>query len=284
MGSARFSARESWQRAVFFTLLMFACQGGVLLFFLPVISGRFGLGLALLIAVLSLLCWAALVLLLIKYKRRILPINERIEGLIHERPPLFPPRSIVKICREIDMIERNIGSVQKKSRAAGDYIRILNKNKGKNSAGGLVEKQKEYGKYFDAAYAEYSSLDLNMRFQFYLSLVKEIILPGDLIHRLDIEKFIEALKADLKFRMNALMAYKEPGTEDAAEPVPIDFTGLKKTAKAIRETIPRITSYLISAQSSKTIAGTSPIDEQNCWTYTPKGDTTLKRPLNILNT
>jgi hypothetical protein len=250
-------SRKNWRRLAAFTLFMFVCHGGALLVFLPRILGRFGIGPVFVIAVFSLLCWTALVLLLLQYKQRILPINETIEALIHDRPPLFPPQSIVKICRELRRIGENICSIQKKSRAAGDYIRILGKNKGGNGAGGLIEKQKEYSKYFNNAYAEYGSLDLNIRFQFYISLVKEIIIPEEVIHRLDIERFIEALKTDLKSRLDVLMAYN-PGTEDAT-----DFSGIKKTVKVIQETIPRIASYLISAQSSNTIAGTSPLDEQN---------------------
>jgi hypothetical protein len=249
---------KSWGRAVSLTLVMFFCHGGALLLFLPGIAGRFGMGSALMLALPSLACWIALVFLLVTYKRHILPVNRRIEELIHDKPPLFPPKSIVKIYREISAIEDNIYSIQDRSRAVDDYIRILKKNKGGSGAGGLIEKQREYGKYFDAAYAEYGSLDLNMSFQFYISLIKEIIMPGEIIHRLDIEGFIETLRADLKFRMNVLMAYKDPDAGDA-----MDFTGPQETMAAIEKTIPRITTYLISAQSSKTIAGTSPLDEQN---------------------
>ncbi|MFP3090975.1 hypothetical protein LQZ21_11690 [Treponema sp. TIM-1] len=252
------AVRESWDKAVAFTVFMFICHGGALLFSLPRIFSNLGIGPFLMMIIPSLACWIALPLLLVKYKKHLFPINEKIEKLILNKPPFFPPKSVVAIYQKINLIEDHIRSIQERSKAANNYIRLLNEHKGVPGAEGLIEKQKEYDKYFGANYAEYCSLNLHIRFQFYVMLIKEIILPGKILHNLDIERFIEAVKTDLRSRMKDLTDNKNP---DAAGTM--EFIELNESMKAIEKKISHITSDLISAQSSEIIAGTSPIDEKN---------------------
>ncbi|MDR2740076.1 MAG: hypothetical protein LBB68_09650 [Treponema sp.] len=251
------AVREGWDKAAAFTVFMFICHGGALLFFLPAIFTSIGIGPALAILVLSSSCWAALLLLLIQYKKRVFPVNIQIEKVIHNKPLSFPPKPIVEMYRKIKIIEGNIRSLQEISKATKNYIRVLSRSKGVPGTGSLMEKQKEYDKYFDANYAEYCSLDLHIRFQFYVTLIKEVLIPGGMIPKLNIEGFIEAVKTDLRSRMKILVEGNDPGTDGAVE-----FAGLDESMKVIEKKILRITSYLISTQSSETIAGTSPVEEK----------------------
>jgi hypothetical protein len=227
----------------------------------------------------SAACWIALILLLINYKKHIIPLNEKIESLVHEKPPFFPPKSLVTIHQKIKMIDDTIRAIKEKSKAANDYIGMLNKNKEDPNVKSLIEKQKEYHNYFEAHYAEYCSLDLNMRFQFYITLVRDVIIAEKMIHNLNIKEFIDAIKAELKSRINFLTDNKNPdagGGREFAEPQGSPnppqgspagtdswvWTLRRESMQAVEKKITHITSYLISAQSSETIAGISPIDEK----------------------
>ena len=160
---------------------------------------------------------------------------------------------------------------------------MLKKNAGDSGAKRLLEKYRAYDSYFDEYYAGSGQAYLNMRFQFCVSLIKEILIPRGNIHALDIEQFIKAVKAELTAARSLLTdnaffdrgpaadaakgaAQKEaPEGEEAPERDSNDgmvLDGIAKTMKAIDGKIRQLTTYLIAVQSQKTIGGTSPLDEK----------------------
>ncbi|MDR3173604.1 MAG: DUF4149 domain-containing protein [Treponema sp.] len=273
--------QKRWTAVVVLALCMFVCHLGALLGFLPGILQVFPAALALLAA--SLACWGLLSLLLVRYRKDYYPISQKIEELIHDTAPFFPPKSILTVYREMKAIEGSIRAIREKNKAAGDYIRLLKKNTGDPAAKSLLSKYKEYNKYFESHYAGCCSAYLNKRFELYIILIKEILLPGKKIHTLDIEGFINSIKDDLNSaryiltdkaypaRTSAGKTTKPAGPEkpparsksgkpdDTADDMVLDK--IAETAAALEKKIPQLTVYLITAQSSKTIAGTSPLTD-----------------------
>jgi hypothetical protein len=189
---------------------------------------------------------------------------------------------MVTIYHKMEAIDEAVCSIREKNRITNGYIRMLKKNAGDPGTKNLLEKQEEYDKYFNDHYAACCSAYLNVRFQFYIALIKEILIPGGKVYSLDIERFIDTIKDDLKSirRMMTDDAFsdraraidggvesegrgKPParGKSDNSNDAVTNEIG--KTMAAINRKIPQITSCLITVQSHKTIAGTSPIDERN---------------------
>lgn len=276
---------KRWIKVIVFTVGMFACHLGALLVFTSGILQGFGRPAVLMLLVPSLVCWGLLFLLLMRYKKYRYPVSQRIEALMHDQAPLFPPQSMVTMYHEIKAIEKNIRLIREKNKAAADYIRLLKKNAEDPAAKRLLDKYKEYNTYFNGYYAGCCSAYLNKRFQFYMALIKEILLPGEKIHTLDIERFIDTIKADLDsahciltdhtcfdkihtLKTVELTGPGEPpvrGTSNRNNGASGDmiFDEIAKTMADLNKKIPLITVCLISAQSHKTIAGISPVDEKN---------------------
>jgi hypothetical protein len=197
---------------------------------------------------------------------------------------------MLTVYREMTAIEESIRTIKEKNKATGDYIRLLKKNTAAPAAKSLLKKYKEYNEYFNSHYAGCCSAYLNKRFQLYIILIKEILLSGEKIHTLNIERFIDLMKVDLNSARyiltdkayprgtNAAKIEKpaEPGKppargksgkpDAAADDTAGDIVSDKitETMAALEKKISRLTVCLITAQSSKTIAGVSPVtDGQN---------------------
>jgi hypothetical protein len=260
---------------------LFACHLGLLFAFAPGILQGLGIAAFLVLLIPSWACWSLLFVLLARYKKRHYPVSQEIERLTHDKAPFFPPEPMVTIYREMKAIEEAVRSIREKNRITNGYIRLLKKNAGDPGAKILLEKQEEYDKYFNDHYAACCSAYLNVRFQFYITLIKEILIPGGRVYSLDIERFIDSIKDDLKSLRCMMTDNPSPGKARAMEGAEhgergkppargksdngndtvLNETG--KTMAAINRKIRQITTYLIALQSHKTIAGTSPIDERN---------------------
>ncbi|MDR0670553.1 MAG: hypothetical protein LBF95_10775 [Treponema sp.] len=283
-----------WTRTVTAAVCIAACYILMFLVFVPRILHAFGTAAVLVLAIPSFVCWTLLFLSLAGYKKYHYPVRTKVENLIHfgatpvsrgtrgpaaggGKAPFFLPKSLVKIYREINGLEGLICSIGEKNRITNDYIRMLKKNTGDSGAKRLLEKYRAYDTYFDEYYAGCCSAYLNMRFQFCVNLIKEILIPRGNMHALDIEQFIKAVKADLAAARSMLTdnaffdrgpametakgtAQKKSPEQDANDGVILDEIG--KTMKAIDGKIQHITTYLITAQSQETIGGTSPVDEK----------------------
>ena len=152
---------------------------------------------------------------------------------------------------------------------------MLKKNAGDSDAKRLLEKYRAYDTYFDEYYAGCCSAYLNMRFQFCVSLIKELLIPRRNIHTLDIEQFIKVIKAELTAARSMLMdnsffdrgpameaakgtaQKKAPAQGELEREEPpeqgsndnVILNGIGKTMKAIDRKIRYLTTYLIAVQS-----------------------------------
>jgi hypothetical protein len=276
--------KKRWTVLVVSALCIFVCHLGVLLGFMPGILRAFPAAAALPAA--SLVSWGLLAVLLMRYRTYHYPISQKIENLTRGAAPFFLPKSMLTVYREMQTIEGSIQGIREKNKATGDYIRLLKKNPGDPAAKSLLNKYKEYSEFFNNHYADCCSAYLNKRFQFYIILIKEILLPGNKIHTLDIEGFIDSIKGDLNSARYMLTDKAYPGGTGAAKitkpPEPkkppasdkpdkdgdmaddtafdIVSDSIAETMAALKKEISRLTVYLITVQSSKTIAGASPID------------------------
>jgi hypothetical protein len=132
------------------------------------------------------------------YKKHIKPINERIEAIIHGKSTFFPPVSVLTMHKNIKKAGKRIVLIRKKMTKTIDYITMLAHNKKDDAINGMIAKQNEYYNYFFNCYDNYCSLYLEMRFQFYMSIMKDVIIAAKKISRIDIKRFIDTIKTDIK--------------------------------------------------------------------------------------
>jgi hypothetical protein len=158
--------------------------------------------------------------------------------------------------------------LREKSKTAHAYIKLLYKHREAPGADTLLDRQKEYDKYFDASYADYCSVYLHIRFQFYVTLIRDMLIPEGKLYSLDIERFINLIKDDLQAARHILDdSNKAPASGKADKNGPAAdkayLAALDAAAKILDKKISRITTDLIALQSNQTIAGTSPLDEKS---------------------
>jgi hypothetical protein len=132
------------------------------------------------------------------YNKHIKPVNEIIETLIHDKPPSFPPKPVLAMYKNMKTAGERVASIRKKMTKTIDYIALLSHNKNDNAINGMIAKQNEYYTYFFNYYDNYCSLYLDMRFQFYMTVMKEVLLSSKKIYKIDIRRFIDTIKTDIK--------------------------------------------------------------------------------------
>jgi hypothetical protein len=210
--------------------------------------------------------------------------------------PIFPSKSIAVICRKTNAVGEKIVSLRTKIKKTGEYIALLDDHKQDSLAAGMVNRQKEYYRYFVKYYDSYCSLYLGIRFQFYLELIKTLSASKKKIHNLNIKQFTDTIREDIRstvciltnetlfdrcFTNNNTLPYMSNRigfiVYDNNDPIAIKTEWVKdgrsgksitleETARQI-ETIngkmPQVTAYLIALQSDAIIGGVSPIAEEN---------------------
>jgi hypothetical protein len=254
--------RRRWIGIVALVLCMAASHMGAFAAFMPGILRRFGTAIVLMICIPSVACWGLLLVLLVRYKRRWYPVGQTMENLIHGKTPFFPPKSMVTIYRGMKTMEEAVRSIREKNRMTNDYIRMLGKNAGDPGAKRLLEKHEAYNAFFNDHYADCCSAYLNMRFRFYITLIRDILMPGGTIHTLDIERFVDSMKEDLASARNMLTDNPRSGKKNGGASDAVSGK-VAETMAALENRFPRITTWLIAVQSHKIIAGVSPVDEKN---------------------
>jgi hypothetical protein len=154
-----------------------------------------------LIAVIALfpaVCLFFCLILKKKHNKRIKPVNEIIETIIHDKSPFLPPKSVLAMYENIKAAGERIALVRKKMTKIIDYIALLSHNKKDDAINGMISKQNEYYNYFFNYYDNYCSLYLDMRFQFYMAVMRDILIPSKKIYKIDIRRFIDTIKTDIK--------------------------------------------------------------------------------------
>jgi hypothetical protein len=132
------------------------------------------------------------------YIKHIKPVNKSIEAIIHDKPALFPPKSVLAMYKNIQATGGKITLIRKRMKKTTDYIAMLAYDKKDDAINDILSKQNEYYKYFFKYYDNYCSLYLDMRFQFYMTVMKDVLIAIQKIHTLDVKRFIETIKADIK--------------------------------------------------------------------------------------
>jgi hypothetical protein len=154
-----------------------------------------------LIAVIALFPAAVLIFCWIlerKYKKHSKPVNKIIEAIIHDKPPFFPPKSVLAMYTDVKTAGKRIAVIRKKMAKTIDYIALLSHNKKDGATNGMISQQNEYYKYFLNYYDNYCSLYLDMRFQFYMVVMRDVLISRKKIHTIDIRRFIDTMKTDIK--------------------------------------------------------------------------------------
>jgi hypothetical protein len=211
-------------------------------------------------------------------------IQNKIKKIMQEKPPFILPKSIRIIQKNLNMIEKKMVLIRSKINKIGGYINMLNIDKKDDKTNNIISKQKEYYEYIGKYYDDYCSLYLETRFQFYMALIKDILIAKSKIHDITISRFIEIINNDMEFTKHTLIYDKDfdryfisIGDIDAVKffiQFSIEsekeefgdnnqFPNLNKSMEAIKKLIPNVTAYLITVQSHKIIGDTSPIDEEN---------------------
>ncbi|MDR0719422.1 MAG: hypothetical protein LBF78_07275 [Treponema sp.] len=133
-----------------------------------------------------------------KYRKRIAPVNEIIEAIVHDKPAFFPPKSVLAMYNDTKAAGKKVVQIRKRMIKTKDYIIMLDHEKKDDTINGIISKQDEYLKYFFAYYDDYCALYLNMRFQFYMAVIRDVLLAMGKIYKADIRHFIDTVKMDIK--------------------------------------------------------------------------------------
>jgi hypothetical protein len=229
-------------------------------------------------------------------KKNIYSVKEKGESILNNELPIFLPKSMALICRNTKAVGEKIVSLRTKIRKTGEYIAMLDGHKQDSLAADMVDRQKEYYRYFVKYYDSYCSLYLGMRFQFYMELTKTLSASKKKIHKLDIKQFTDTIREDIRstlciltndalfdrfFTNNNTLPYMSNSlgftAYDNNDPIAIktgwakgrrdgSIITLKETARqieAINGKILQVTAHLIALQSDAIIGGVSPIAEEN---------------------
>jgi hypothetical protein len=91
-----------------------------------------------------------------------------------------------------------VALIQKRMNQITDYIAMLEPDPENDTINDMISKQNEYYNYFFNYYDNYCSLYLNIRFQFYMAVMKDIVIAGKKTHKIDIKHFIDTMKDDIE--------------------------------------------------------------------------------------
>jgi hypothetical protein len=228
-------------------------------------------------------------------KKNMYSVKEKRERILNDKLPIVHSISITAICRNTKAVGEKIVLLRAKIKKTGEYIAMLDEHKQDSLAADMMNKQKEYYRYFVKYYDSYCSLYLGMRFQFYMEQIKTLSASKKKIHKLDIKQFTDTKREDMRSTVCILMndaLLDKYFANTAALPSmsnPLDFivyddngiaieTGwaiegkddgiirLEETAKQIETIngkIPQVTARLIALQSDTIIGGVSPVIEEN---------------------
>jgi hypothetical protein len=199
-------------------LVLYVAIAGPL--FLSFSLGDFGKGIPLttVIVTFPVVCLTASWILEKKYQKHIKPVNERIKTLIHDKPPLFPPKSVLVMYKDIKAAGERIALIRKRMTKTLDYIAMLAHDRKNGSINGMISKQNDYYNYLFNYYDTYCSLYLEMRFQFYMAVTRDVLIAVKKIYTIDIKRFVDTMKTDIKCMGYTLDSKyylaKRPGTSD----------------------------------------------------------------------
>jgi hypothetical protein len=153
------------------------------------------------IAILPVLCLLVWWILAKKYKKQIEPVNKTnktIEAIIHDKPAPFPPKSVLTMHKDIMAVGKKIALIRKRITKTLDYISMLAQGKKDDATNSMIAKQNKYYNYFSNYYDNYCSLYLDMRFQFYMAIIRDILVATKKIYMINIKHFIDTVKTDIK--------------------------------------------------------------------------------------
>jgi hypothetical protein len=170
-------------------------------FVMPVAIGITGTKAVPLVAVMAFfpaVCFFFCLILGKEYNKHLGPVNKAIGTLIHDKPPFFPPRPVLAMYKNIKAAGERIAAIRKKMAKTADYIALLSHDRKDDAINGMISKQNEYYRYFFNYYDNYCSLYLDMRFQFYMAVTRDVLLSSKRIYRIDIRRFVDTMKTDIK--------------------------------------------------------------------------------------
>jgi hypothetical protein len=153
-----------------------------------------------------------------KYNKHIKPVKEIIKTITHDKSPFLPPKSLLAMHEHITAVGGRIALIRKKMIKTIDYIGLLSHNKKDDAINGMISKQNEYYKCFFNYYDNYCSLYLDMRFQFYMAVINDVLISSKKIYKIDIRRFIDTIKTDIKCMGYVLKSknylHRRSGTSD----------------------------------------------------------------------
>jgi hypothetical protein len=151
-------------------------------------------------------------ILIKKYRKQIKPVNGILEAIIHDKSALFPPKSVLIMYKDIMTAGKKIALIRKRMAKTADYIAMLAQSKKDGVTNGMISKQNKYYNYFFDYYDNYCSLYLDMRFQFYMTVIKDVLIAAKKIYVINVKSFIDTVKTDIKCMGYVLKSkYSLPG-------------------------------------------------------------------------
>ncbi|MDR2784298.1 MAG: hypothetical protein LBB83_00115 [Treponema sp.] len=133
-----------------------------------------------------------------KYNKHIKPAKKRIEAIIHDQSAFLPPRSVLAAYNDIKLAGERIVLIQKRMTKTVDYITMLSQGKKDDATNNMILKQNEYYKYFFNYYDHYCSLYLDMRFRFYMTIIRDELIAAKKISGINVKHLIDTIKTDIK--------------------------------------------------------------------------------------
>jgi hypothetical protein len=217
----------------------------------------------------------------------------KIQSLVPVKISFSLPKSILAVYRDLQHIEGKVVLIWGKIKKTESNINVLNNIQSNANTDDMIRKQNEYYNYLCKYYDNYCSLYLELRFHFYVVLIKDVLIEKNIIDAIEIKQFINSVYSDMKFTKYALIDaddidsclaaldraaadkdYKEyffsllPNFPSKKEKEKNNknkllFNNFNKSMTAITKKISMLAAYLVSVQSHKIIGDTSPIDEEN---------------------
>ncbi|MDR2435360.1 MAG: hypothetical protein LBD47_12460 [Treponema sp.] len=131
-------------------------------------------------------------------------LKNKIESLVPVKISFGLPRSISVVYDDLKQIEGKVVLIREKIKKTENNATVLDTISDNTNTDDLMKKQKEYRKYLCKYYDNYCSLYLEFRFQFYIVLIKDILIEKKVIHTIEVKQFIEAVNRDMEFTKHAV--------------------------------------------------------------------------------
>jgi hypothetical protein len=131
-------------------------------------------------------------------------IRNKIENIVQVKMLFILPKSIILMYNDLMKIEKKLGLLRKNIKTVKNNIQALKNNRNGGNIDDIFSKQGKYYSYLGKYYDEYCSLYTESRFNFYIILVKDILINKNKIYTVDVNHFIETIENDMEFTRHTL--------------------------------------------------------------------------------